>query len=347
MTAQFDTSVIITTFQRAQCPARDMQPKAQALNLAFDLLAAIASGYDWRDVLPALIQRHALDSETIQQLPEAMLRCRIASIRSCSKEALSTASLATFDFAVARIIEQAASFTEGQLARLIRAFAAQPDGDRLPAVDPLFGHLSRKVADGPSGPIFEALYEFRSLVVKAKVRDEALCERLGVLLCQSLPERRHRPSTLRIKLPEPKPGRASLPSCPRPSQKWLRQVNNLLSNLGEQRVREITKRVLRNFVLNIEQPANGNLRDYTWVAKQLCDDELIEILAEVANRCFQQPDDDESIKLGMAAVSALAEQNCKLSFQWLEWLAASVNCPLIRADVRRHYQHQFATIADY
>jgi hypothetical protein len=130
-----------------------------------------------------------------------------------------------------------------------------------------------------------------------------------------------RPPTLHIKLPGPLPVPLGLTPAhsERLSQRRVFELENLLLSLGEARMRETSKRALVQFVLG-ESSALDGLREHIWIAEQLCDPELIEILAEVASRCF---DEHSTVPLGMAAVDVLARQTCHYSNSWLEWLVAS------------------------
>jgi hypothetical protein len=57
--------------------------------------------------------------------------------------------------------------------------------------------------------------------------------------------------------------------------------------MGEERARDMTKRALCSFVLAEEAQSCETLLGYAWLSERLCDEELLQILAEVANRCLQ------------------------------------------------------------
>jgi hypothetical protein len=152
-----------------------------------------------------------------------------------------------------------------------------------------------------------------------------------------------RPSTLRIKLPGPvlkrEPLRTAAQPCQplRPSQSWIREIDNLRLALGDQRVAAMAKRALASFVLDSSQHASKSLRDYIWTAERLCDREFVEMLAEVANRCFQNRN---SFAQGMAAANVLARQTCDYSIEWLKWLSASIASPGMADSVWDLYQQR-------
>jgi hypothetical protein len=156
--------------------------------------------------------------------------------------------------------------------------------------------------------------------------------------------KKRRPPTLHIKLPAPQAGdlltRHALPCPPiRPGRKWQREIEGLVQSFGEDRLRTLTKRALVNYVVDQAKPAcREGLREYVWIAERLCDRELIEILVEVASRCFAEG----AVSIGRAGAQVVARQNCAYSRAWLEWLWSSIEDAELARFVYQLYLRQLS-----
>ena len=146
-------------------------------------------------------------------------------------------------------------------------------------------------------------------------------------------QHKRRPPTLHIKLPGPLPAPVGMEGdkALHPSSRRQFQLENLVVVLGEERIKRATKGVLVQFVMHEEEPSIEDLRDFVWLAGRLCDPEFIEILAEIANRCFLER---HCVGIGLAALDVLGQQRCSYSRSWLNWLMqmtmGSESCQLVR-----------------
>jgi hypothetical protein len=334
--ANFDTSVIFTSFRGDGAPKQSSQPEAQALSLALDFLAETASGVPWRDAIKNILEMLSQDPATTRFLPVALLDCRVASIRSYKFSELPDGLLAAFDAAIALLISGQTEYDEEYVQALLNPIIAHPEHPPLEGLEALLNHLEPRLtsADPPDG-ISQTLEVLRAKFAEVD-GDAAIQKRLKGLLEVDPPVRR---TTLNIKVP-PKKKRQVRVEAPRPSAKWLRNVESLLDSMGEDRVRITAKRAFCSFMSADNPKANESLLGYAWISERLCDEELVEILAEVARRCLDSDVSTETYDLGMAAAGALARQNCDHSRDWLDWILEQIDDPEVVDDVREMYSHR-------
>lgn len=340
MAAHFDTKVIFSSFHGSGAPKESAQPEAEALSIALDFLAETASGTPWRDAIQGILDNLAHDPATVRCLPVALLDCRLASIRSYKFNELPDGLLAAFDFAIALLISEQDEYTDEQACALVEPIIAQPAHPPTEGLQALLNNLEPTFANGKASPkLLEKFGELRAKFADSE-GDEALktvkrhldnllepkVHRNALNIKRAAPEKKTRPKQVQI---EP----------PRPSEKWLRNVESLLETMGEDRVRVMAKRAFCNFMSSDNPEADESLLGYAWISERLCDEELVEILAEVARRCLDDEANNPTFDLGMASASALARQKCDHSMEWFDWLLEHIDAD-IADDVRDLVAHR-------
>jgi hypothetical protein len=343
LAAHFDTRVIFSSFHGQGAPRESSQPEAEALSVALDFLAEVASGVPWRDAIEGILEMLSHAPNTLGCLPVALLDCRVASIRSYKYNELPHGLLAAFDAAIALLISGQTSYSDAQVCALIAPIIEHPEHPPLEGLQALLVHLEPRFAEDKVTPaVRDSLADLRSKF--AGIETEGAFQELKQQL-ETLLEPKTRRNTLNIKISARKKPRQVRTEPPRPSEKWLRNVESLLETMGEDRVRIMAKRAFCSFMSERAPEATEALLGYAWISERLCDDELIEILAEVARRCLDPSASNETFDLGMASARALARQSCEHSIEWLQWLLDEIEDAEIAEEVSQLYAHRLKVAA--